>query len=94
MPILIFPPFASASVNHSKTLAIDRVRMLEGTPDVDLDAVGSTKVGAMVVEVIDPVEDYLKVRYRVRGGGGSAIMGFGRTRACELLDDETNPPRS
>lgn len=36
--------------------------MLEGTPDVDLDSVGSTQVGAMVVEVIDPVEDYLNVR--------------------------------
>jgi hypothetical protein len=47
---------------RSKTLSIDRVRMLEGAPEVDLDTVGSTKVGGMVVEVIDPVEDYLKVR--------------------------------
>ncbi len=35
--------------------------MLEGAPEVDLDTAGSTKVGGMVVEVIDPVEDYLKV---------------------------------
>lgn len=47
---------------RSKTLSIARVRMLEGAPDVDLDTVGSTKVGEMMVEVIDPVEDYLKVR--------------------------------
>ena len=47
---------------RSKTLSIDKIRTLEGSPDVDLDTVGSTKVGAMMVEVIDPVDDYLKVR--------------------------------
>lgn len=31
-------------------------RTVEGTPDVDLDVVGKTKVAGMDVEVIDPVE--------------------------------------
>ncbi len=42
---------------YARTLKIDSYKTLD-TPDIDLGKVGSTKVGAMVVEVIDPVSDY------------------------------------
>lgn len=37
-------------------LELKSYRTVVGTPDVDLDVVGKTKVGGMDVEVIDPVE--------------------------------------
>lgn len=43
---------------YARTLSIDAYRLAE-TPDVDLDRIGSTQLGAMAVEVFDPVADYL-----------------------------------
>lgn len=43
---------------HSKT--IDRYHILEA-PDLDLDRLGTTKLGEMVVEVIDSVHDYAQL---------------------------------
>ena len=43
---------------HARTLAISEYRILDA-PDVDLDRQGTTKLGAMAVEVIDPVADWL-----------------------------------
>ncbi len=43
---------------HSKT--IDRYHILEA-PDLDLDRLGTTKLGEMVVEVIDSVNDYAQL---------------------------------
>ena len=42
---------------HARTLSIDRWLTVD-TPDIDLDTTGTTKVGGMAVEVIDPVADY------------------------------------
>lgn len=42
---------------YARTQVIDRYRMLEA-PDVDLDRLGETRLGDMVVEIIDPVADY------------------------------------
>ena len=42
---------------HARTLAISEYRILDA-PDVDLDRQGTTKLGAMAVEVIDPVADW------------------------------------
>ena len=41
----------------AKTKTISRYRIVDA-PDVDLDRMGTTKVGDMAVEVIDPVADY------------------------------------
>ncbi|MCC0030057.1 MAG: alpha-D-glucose phosphate-specific phosphoglucomutase [Brucellaceae bacterium] len=42
---------------YARTRTIDRYLTLD-TPDIDLDAVGETKVGAMTVAIVDPVADY------------------------------------
>jgi len=42
---------------YARTQVIDRYKTVDA-PDVDLSRVGSTKVGDLTVEVIDPVADY------------------------------------
>ncbi len=42
---------------HARTEAIDRFAILDA-PDLDLDALGVTRLGSTDVEVIDPVADY------------------------------------
>jgi phosphoglucomutase len=42
---------------YARTQTIDRYLTLDA-PDLDLDRDGSSRLGGMVVEVIDPVEDY------------------------------------
>ena len=42
---------------YQRTQAIDRYLIVEA-PDVDLTALGTTQLGGMTVEVIDPVADY------------------------------------
>ncbi len=42
---------------HARTLAISKYRILDA-PDVDLDRPGRAMLGAMAVEVIDPVADW------------------------------------
>jgi phosphoglucomutase len=42
---------------YARTQSIDSFRTLE-TPDLDLDTIGTARVGEMTVEVIDPVADY------------------------------------
>ena len=44
----------------ARTKIIERYRTL-ATPDVDLDALGETKVGEATVEIVDPVENYAKL---------------------------------
>jgi len=50
-------PEAITGAIHDRTLSITQYRILDA-PDIDLDAKGETALGAMVVEVIDPVADY------------------------------------
>ncbi len=42
---------------HARTLSIDAYRILEGG-EADLDRLGESRLGAMTVEVVDPVETY------------------------------------
>ncbi len=44
---------------YARTLVIDRILSVEGGADVDLGRLASHRVGQTVVEVIDPVADYL-----------------------------------
>ncbi len=45
---------------HARTMEIREYRMLEA-PDVDLDRPGTSVLGSMAVEIIDPVEDYAQL---------------------------------
>lgn len=45
---------------YARSKVIDSYKTLE-TPDIDLGAVGTQRVGDMVVEVIDPVSDYAEL---------------------------------
>jgi phosphoglucomutase len=49
---------------HACTQRISAYRTLD-TPDVDLDRLGTVALGAMAVEVIDPVADYLELMRRL-----------------------------
>ena len=51
-------PEAVTGAIHARTLAIAEYRIWDG-PDMDLDRLGTAPLGAMTVEVIDPVTDYL-----------------------------------
>jgi phosphoglucomutase len=42
---------------HARTGQIDHYRILEA-PDVDLGSLGETRLGAMTVQIVDPVETY------------------------------------
>ena len=50
-------PEAVTEAIHTRTQTIDRWLAVEAE-DIDLDTIGSTQVGEMQVEVIDPVADY------------------------------------
>jgi phosphoglucomutase len=50
-------PEAVTDAIYQRTLTIDRYLTLSA-PDVDLDRLGSLALGAMTVEVLDPVRDY------------------------------------
>ncbi len=43
---------------HARSLVLDRYLTLEGGADIDLETLGETRVGDMVVEIIDPVAAY------------------------------------
>lgn len=45
---------------HARTLAIDSYRFFEAN-DVDIDTLGSTTLGDMTVEVVDPVAGYVEL---------------------------------
>jgi phosphoglucomutase len=51
-------PEAVTEEIHARTQTIDRWLMVEGDEEVELDRIGITQVGEMVVEVIDSVADY------------------------------------
>ncbi|CAM9785077.1 unnamed protein product [Ascophyllum nodosum] len=44
---------------YARTLELKSYRTVEGTPDVNLDVLGKTMIAGMVVEVVDPVEEYV-----------------------------------
>jgi phosphoglucomutase len=51
----------------ARTRTIDRIRTLDGTAtaDVDLDAIGTHRLGDAVIEVVDPVTDYAALMERL-----------------------------
>ena len=53
-------PEAVTAAIFARTLTIDRYFTIDG-PEIDLDRLGQSRVGDMVVEIIDPVADYAQL---------------------------------
>ena len=66
-------PEAVTAAIHQRTLAIDRWLTLEAAPDVDLGRIGAAALGAMAIEVVDPVASYARLMQR--------LFDFDRLRA-------------
>lgn len=49
---------------YQRSRTIDRLNLMEA-PDLDLDRLGETQLGETIVEVIDPVSDYLALMERI-----------------------------
>lgn len=58
MPIFYVP--AHFSRVFANTFQISEIKMAD-IPDIDLSSLGVTKYGNFVVEVVDPVADYLEL---------------------------------
>jgi len=58
---------------YARTLSIERYRTLD-TPDIDLATLGTSTLGAMRVEVIDPVADYAQLMERLFDFGAIARL--------------------
>jgi phosphoglucomutase len=53
-------PESFTNAVYARSRAIDRYRIAQ-VPDIDLDTLGEITVGDMVVQVIDPVDDYARL---------------------------------
>ncbi|MDE2017956.1 MAG: alpha-D-glucose phosphate-specific phosphoglucomutase [Hyphomicrobiales bacterium] len=76
---------------HARTKSIARYRISDA-PDVDLDAIGETRVEGMTVEVIDPVEDYLALMGRLFDFAAiRALFASGFTMRFDAMHAVTGP---
>ncbi|OIR02341.1 phosphoglucomutase [mine drainage metagenome] len=57
-------PEAVTEAIHARSQVISQYKILEAA-DLDLDQIGATRLGAMAVEVIDPVADYAELMGRL-----------------------------
>jgi phosphoglucomutase len=73
---------------HARTLAIDRWLTVDAD-DVDLDTLGTTHVGGMPVEVVDPVADYAALMEQLFDF--DAIRGADLTMAFDAMSAVTGP---
>ncbi len=73
---------------YARTTTIDRWLTVDAA-DVDLDTLGEITVGAMVVEVVDPVEDYAALMETLFDF--SAIRAAGLTMAFDAMSAITGP---
>lgn len=76
---------------HARTLTIDRW-LAEDAPDIDLDHPGQYRIGAMAVDVIDPVSDYANLMEELFDFGAirEAVAG-GFTMAFDAMHAVTGP---
>ncbi len=76
---------------YARTGVIDRWLTVD-SPDIDLDAIGSSTVGTMTVEVIDPVADYAALMEQLFDFAAirAAIAG-GLTMAFDAMSAVTGP---
>jgi phosphoglucomutase len=73
---------------YGRTKTIDRWLTVEAA-DIDLDALGEITVGAMTVEVVDPVEDYAALMETLFDF--AAIRAAGLTMAFDAMNAITGP---
>lgn len=84
-------PEAVTEAIFAATQTIDRWLSV-AAPDIDLDTIGSCQIGAMKVEVIDPVADYADLMERLFDFAAirSAVAG-GLTMAFDAMHAVTGP---
>lgn len=98
-------PEAVTEAIYARTQTIDRWLTVDA-PDVDLDRLGSTQVGAMTVDVIDSVSDYAElmeslfdfnaIRANVEGGFTMAFDAMSAVTgpyAIEILENRLGFPK-
>lgn len=83
-------PEAVTEAIYARTKTIDRWLMVEG--EVDLDRIGTSQVGEMVVEVIDPVADYADLMEDLFDFGAiRAAVQQGLSMAFDAMHAVTGP---
>jgi phosphoglucomutase len=76
---------------HARTLALTEYRTIDA-PDIDLDADGETRLGDMVVEVVDPVADYAALMKRLFDFPAiAAAVKAGLTMRFDAMSAVTGP---
>lgn len=76
---------------YARTLTIDRW-VAEDTADIDLDTIGTARVGALTVEVIDPVADYAALMETLFDFPAiRAAVAGGLTMAFDAMSAVTGP---
>ncbi|PNQ01378.1 alpha-D-glucose phosphate-specific phosphoglucomutase [Sphingobium sp. SA916] len=76
---------------HARTLAIDSYRIFEAN-DVDIDTLGSTTLGDMTVEVVDPVAGYAELMEKLFDFTAiRAMIADGFTLSFDSMSAVTGP---
>ncbi|KXU31404.1 phosphoglucomutase [Sphingobium sp. 22B] len=76
---------------HARTLAIDSYRIFEAN-DVDIDTLGSTPLGDMTVEVVDPVAGYAELMEKLFDFTAiRAMIADGFTLSFDSMSAVTGP---
>ena len=76
---------------HARTMEIRKYRIVEGG-EIDLDVIGTSEIGGMRVEVIDPVEDYAALMESLFDFGAIRAMFAGGFRmAFDAMHAVTGP---
>ena len=76
---------------HARTMEIKKYRIVEGG-DIDLDVIGTSEIGGMRVDVIDPVEDYAALMESLFDFGAIRAMFAGGFRmAFDAMHAVTGP---
>ncbi len=84
-------PEAVTEAIHARTQVIDRWRTVDAD-DIDLDRLGAHQVGAMTVEVIDPVADYAALMEELFDFDAiRAAVAGGFTMAFDAMHAVTGP---
>ena len=73
---------------HARTLAISEYRIADAA-DIDLDALGTSRVGDMAVEIVDPVAAYAELMETLFDF--AAIRAAGLTMAFDAMSAVTGP---
>jgi len=76
---------------YARSLSIDRYLTI-AAPDVDIDAIGESRIGDMAVEVIDPVADYAALMERLFDFDAiRALIGSGFRVVFDAMSAVTGP---